>query len=113
VLVALGLVAYVASGGASITALIPTFFGLPLAILGFVGKAENRRKHAMHAAAALAVLGFLGSARGVPATMTLATGGEVARPAAAVVQTVMALVCLVFVVLAVRSFVAARRARDA
>ena len=111
-LILLGLVAFFASGQESVTALIPTFFGLPLLILGLLARArEGWRKHAMHAAAAIALLGLLGTITGIPKLLTLLGGGEVARPTAAVVQSVMALLCAIFVVLAVRSFIAARRAR--
>src|SRR5262249_3235266 len=41
-------------------ALIPTFVGGPLLLLGILGQREHLRKHAMHAAAALGLLGFLG-----------------------------------------------------
>lgn len=109
----LGLVAYLGTGRESVTALIPAFFGLPILLLGWLGRAEARRKHAMHAAAVLAVLGLAGSARGLPQAWQLIAGGDVARPLAAVIQALMALICLIFVVLAVRSFVAARRARTA
>jgi hypothetical protein len=59
------------------------------------------------------LLGLLGSFRGVPLLVAWLSGGEVARPAAAVSQTLMAVACAVFVALAVRSFVTARRARAA
>jgi uncharacterized membrane protein len=112
-LILLGLLAYLGTGRDSATALIPAFFGLPLLLLGWLGRAGSRRKHALHAAAVLAALGLAGSARGVPQAWQVLAGDEVARPMAAVVQAVMALLCLIFVVLAVRSFVAARRARSA
>jgi hypothetical protein len=112
-LILLGIGAYFGTGRESVTALIPAFFGLPLAILGCVGRVERWNKHAMHAATVIALLGLVGSARGVPQVWQLAIGGAVARPIAAVVQTLMAAVCLVFLVLAIRSFVAARRARRA
>lgn len=113
VLVVLGLASYAGTGRESVTALIPAFFGVPIVVMGFLGREESRRKHAMHVAATLSLVGFLGSVRGVPGAIRLVTGGEVARPAAALAQTAMAAVCLVFVILAVRSFVAARRARAA
>ena len=106
ILVALGVVSYLATGRESVTALIPAFFGLPILVLGWLATLVTWRRHAMHAAAGLALLGLFGSARGVPATITLLSGGTVE-------QTVMAVVCLVFLVLAVRSFVAARRSRSA
>lgn len=109
----LGLVAYLGTGRESVTALIPAFFGLPILLLGWLGRAERRRKHALHAAAVLAALGLAGSARGLPQAWQLIAGGDVARPLAVIIQALMALICLIFLVLAVRSFVAARRARTA
>ena len=111
VLVLLGVGAYFGTGGQSVTALIPAFFGVPMAILGLLARDERRLKLTMHVAAVLALVGFLGSARGIPSLITMLGGGEVARPAAAVVQTAMAALCLLFLILAVRSFVQARRSR--
>ena len=110
VLSLLGLIAYVATGMVSVTALIPTFFGIPLVILAQLGKPESRRKMTMHIAVVITLLGFLGSVSGIPKVISLMGGAEVARPQAAVVQALMALVCLVHVVMSVRSFIAARRA---
>ena len=105
----LGILAFTLSGGASWTALIPAFVGIPMILLGIFARNEKARKHLMHAAVVLALLGFLGSIPGLIALPALLTGGEVARPTAAAVQSVMAVLCLVFVILAVRSFVQARR----
>jgi hypothetical protein len=113
VLILLGLGAYFGTGGQSVTALIPAFIGLPLAVLGFVARDPRRRKAATHASVVLALLGFLGSARGVPGAIALASGQEVARPAAVVVQTAMAVLCAIFLSLAVKSFLDARRGRSA
>jgi hypothetical protein len=110
-LIALGVLGYVGSGAASVTALIPAFFGAVLAVLGWVGRHERYRKHVMHAAAAVGVVGFLGSARGLAGLMAVLSGGPVERPAAVVAQSVMAVLMAVFVGLCVKSFVDARRAR--
>ena len=48
VLIALGLGSYFGTGQASVTALIPAFFGLPLLLLGLVALKERMRKNAMH-----------------------------------------------------------------
>ena len=112
-LILLGVGGYAVSGGASITALIPAFFGRAFLALGFIARKQGRRKHAMHAAAALGLLGFLGSVRGLVGLVTLLSGGAVDRPAAVVAQSVMALLCAVFVVLCVKSFIDARRGRVA
>ncbi len=107
VLIALGVGGYFGTGRESWTALIPAGFGLPLLILGLVALQDARRKHAMHAAVVLGVLGFGGTAGGL---YTLLTGGEVDRPVAVAVKATMAVLCLVYVVLCVGSFIAARRA---
>jgi len=41
-----------------------------------------------------------------------AHGGALARPAATEEQAVMAVICLVFVAMCIRSFIAARRGRN-
>ena len=109
-LIVLGLAGYVLTGAVSLTALIPAAFGVLLVLAGVLARNERMRMHAMHAAVLIALLGFLGSVRG------LLRIGDVfhatsARPAAIVAQAIMALLTLGYVVIAVRSFIQARRAR--
>jgi len=113
ILILLGVGLYVGSGAASVTALIPSFFGIGFGICALLATTPARRKHTMHVAAVLALLGVGGSARGIPDALTLLGGGSVERPAAAWGQLTMLLLCLVFLVLAIRSFINARRARVA
>ena len=94
------------------TALIPLGFGVLLGLCGLLARKESLRRHAMHAAAAVALLGFLPSVPGLLGIPDL-LAGQAARPAAVVLRSVMAVLCLAFLVAAVRSFVAARRARTA
>jgi hypothetical protein len=94
------------------TALIPVGFGVLLGICGLVARKESLRRHAMHAAAVVALVGFLPSAPGLLGIPDL-LAGEAARPAAVVLRSVMAVLCLGFLVVAVRSFIAARKARAA
>ena len=112
-LILLGLGGWFGSGGASITALIPAAFGIVLAILGFVARNDKARKNAMHVAVIVGLLAFLGSARGLLQLPTVISGGEVARPAAVIAQSVMAIVMAIFVGLCVKSFIDARRNRAA
>jgi|SRR5688572_2596701 len=108
VLTALGLAGYLLTGGVSVTALIPAFFGIVLLVLGFLARAEAMRKHAMHAAAAVGLIGFIG------ALMSLLRAPMETRSAMAnVSQITMLLLTGVFVILCVNSFRAARRARAA
>jgi hypothetical protein len=96
------------------TALIPAYIGAALAVLGLLSFNDRRRKHTMHAAAALGALSFAATAvMGWPKLAVKLTGGELERPAAVYSQSATALVCLVFVGLCINSFVQARRRRRA
>ena len=107
-LVLTGVVGYihgVMNDKASLTAFIPAAFGLVIAILGFAANAkESLRKHLMHGAIVVALLGFL-----IPTGRLASKFSELTLSAAVVSQVVMGLLCLVFVLLCVRSFIAARR----
>jgi fluoride ion exporter CrcB/FEX len=92
-----------------ITALIPAILGLILAVLGFFAKSkENLRKHLMHAAVMVGLLGFLATVSSflkLPALFD----GTAERPLAVISQLLTAIICLVFVILCVKSFIDARR----
>ena len=107
VLIALGLIGYFASGRASVTALIPAFFGAIFLILALVARGESARKHAMHAAVALALVGLLGV---LPRLIPALTAGDVGRPAV-LSQLAMTIVLAVYVALGVKSFIDARARR--
>ena len=107
ILIVLGIASYVATGRASVTALIPAIFGAVLVICALVARNEAMRKHAMHAAVAVALIGALASlGRAVPAVMA----GDATRPAV-LSQIALAALLIVYVVLGVQSFIAARKAR--
>ncbi|MCP3903944.1 MAG: hypothetical protein GY715_09955 [Planctomycetes bacterium] len=111
VLLGLGAYGYALTGEqASMTALIPAFFGVPIAALGLAAaRWPARRAVFMHVAVLLALLGLVGSARGLTSLPSLITrSDEVARPAAVLVQSIMAVLCLAYVIVAVRSFISAR-----
>lgn len=111
-LVILGLAGYFLTGAVSLTALIPVPFGLLIAVAGLMARDERKRKHAMHAAVLVALLGFLGSIRGL-LQIGAVFAGTAARPAAVIAQALMAVLTLGYIVLAVRSFVQARKNRQA
>jgi len=91
----------------SYTSLIPAVFGILLMVLGHVAVArDNLRKHLMHAAVMIGLIGFLASLaglfrKGIPSGISAGVASQIA----------MAVVCLIFVILCVRSFIAARRDR--
>lgn len=111
-LVALGLAGYLGTGSLHPTALIPTWIGLALALFGFLAfsPSESRRKLFMHINVTIGLLGFLGGAseaiRGVLHAQS--AGLPVDHPALASKLTLAGLL-LVYVLLCVRSFIAARR----
>ena len=109
ILILLGLIAYIATGMQSITALIPSFVGIPVLVLGYLGLNEKYRKHSMHAVLALALLGLLGTVSGVPKLFSYLGGSEIVRPSAVLVQSIMAALCLVFLVFGIKSFIDARK----
>lgn len=92
-------------GRTSVTALIPAFIGIVLALLGVLaGMKESLRKHLMHAAVIVALLGFLAVAGRLVMGLSTFTGTP-----AQLSQLSTAIVCLAFTILAIRSFAAARR----
>jgi len=116
VLILLGLGGYFGSGMASPTALIPSIFGVLLAILGGIAmKGGNVRKHAMHVAAMVGLIGIIGVLpRLIPALMKQIQGSEEApAPMALASQILMFLLCAIFVGLCVRSFIQARKQQKA
>ncbi len=109
-------------------ALIPVVLGLLLMVLGVVANTAEpkRRMLAMHIAVTVALLGFLGTIPGLialpgylsgshhdSAAERLQAGLLTGHQMAAEVQSATSILCLVFVLLCVRSFIAARRARAA
>src|SRR5438105_15476586 len=100
-----------AGGHASPTALIPAILGILLLLCGALAFNPNRLKHSMHAAAALALLGLLAClGRIVP---TAIKGKFEALSVSGVSLIGMGVLCALFVGLAINSFVAARRQRQA
>ncbi len=107
--VLLGIGAYLLTGAQSWTALIPAIFGLLLAIAG--GLSLKNPKHGGHFAALVGLLGFLGTAKSLGKIPALLSGEPVERAAAVGVQAAFATLSLIFLVLCVKSFIDARRAR--
>jgi uncharacterized membrane protein len=107
----MGLYGYFGISSESITALIPTFFGIPLLVLGWIGLNEKYLKHTMHAAAMLNLLGFAGTVSGFIKFIKMLGGTETTRPAAVTVQAIMTILCLIFLIFAIKSFIDARKNR--
>jgi len=113
ILAALGVGGYLASGRASATALIPTAIGAVVLLCGALAKKESMRKHAIHAALIVAVVALLGTGRGFVGLLKWVMGTAPERPMAVVAQAVTFALSIGFIALGVRSFRAARLAREA
>jgi hypothetical protein len=113
VLLAVGLGGFIGTGAHAPTALIPAALGVLLIASGLVARNARARMHAMHAAVLVALVGALGCLPGVFRLPALLAGQPVARPVAVASQCITFVLCAAFVVVAVRSFIQARRSRAA
>ncbi len=101
-LIILGVASYFLTDRVSPTALIPCGPGILLVIFGLIGQKESLRKHMMHAAVLISLLGTLAG---------LGRGLTTLPSAAGISATLMGVLCLVHMVMSIRSFRAARLAR--
>jgi hypothetical protein len=113
VLILLGAVSFLLTGHKFPTSLIPVGFGILLIIFGRLAESPEtrRRKLFMHIAVTVGLLGFLGTATSLIDAVQLFKGKLFPYPAAVEEKAAMAALMLIFVILCVRSFVAARRVR--
>jgi len=112
ILIILGLYSYFGISGESITALIPTFLGIPVLVLGWMAINEKYLKHAMHGAAVLMLLGFAGTVGGLIKFFRMLGGELFERPSAITIQAIMAVLCLIFLIFAIKSFIDARKKKS-
>ena len=111
-LIVIGVVGYFATGQASVTALIPAFLGFFAEICGVIARNEKYLKHAMHGAVLVGLIATLGTLRVLPQLPSL-FDGSAERPAAILSQGLTLGLSVLFVALCVRSFIEARKAREA
>jgi hypothetical protein len=113
-MVALGFVGFLGTGSQHPTALIPAWFGLALAVFGFlaISPSESRRKLFMHINVTIGLLGFLGGAiEAVRGYVHAKSAGLEPDQIALASKTTMGALMFIYVILCVRSFVSARLAR--
>jgi hypothetical protein len=109
-LILLGMWGYISSGSQHPTALIPVDFGVVLVVAGILAITDAKRRMVwMHIAVTAGLVGFLAAGWRVIVEFESANGGPLAHPVAVGYQIAMTVICLVFVGLCVRSFIAARR----
>ncbi|MDE0890406.1 MAG: hypothetical protein OSA40_13240 [Phycisphaerales bacterium] len=108
-LIGLGLIAYFLfadAGNRSVTALIPAFAGVPILLCGLIGLHKCARKIAMHVAMVFALVGFIAPLRRLIPT-SIKNGFEFDSKSGTMIA--MSALCLILLILGIRSFIAARR----
>jgi hypothetical protein len=113
-LVALGLIGYIGTGSQYVTALIPVWFGLALGVFGWlsISPSEGRRKLFAHINVTIGLVGLIGGAvEAVRGYLSAKAKGLVPDQIALASKITMTALLLIYVILCVRSFIAARAAR--
>lgn len=90
-----GVVAYIVTDFASITALLPTVFGIIVGAIGLLGRTNIDESHAVYGIGLLAVLGIVGSLRAVPDKIALLSGEAVDSVVATLSQAILILVSII------------------
>ena len=111
-LIALGLVGYFGTGAQHMTALIPAWFGVALGFGGLlaISPSESRRKLFMHINVTLGLIGFIGGAiEAIRGYVHAKSAGLQPDEIALASKLTMTGLLLIYVILCVRSFIAARR----
>jgi membrane-bound ClpP family serine protease len=112
-LILIGVTGFVVTGSTHPTALIPAAAGVLFIIFGTLANSENSKKRMlwMHIAVTVALLLFLGLIRADIDVIRLSRGVSFPHPVAVLEKSATSLLCLLYVLLCVRSFIAARRLR--
>ncbi len=112
-LVIIGVSGFVVTGSAHPTALIPAAAGVLFIIFGVLASTENSKKRMlwMHISVTIALLLFLGLIPADIDVIRLSRGVSFPHPIAILEKSATSLLCLLYVLLCVRSFIAARRQR--
>jgi hypothetical protein len=112
-LIVLGGASFVLTGQKFPTSLIPVAFGILLVIFGGLAHTPDSRRRMlfMHIAVTVGLLGFLATAPALFSAFQLFKGKLFPYPAAIEEKAAMSGLMLIYVLLCVRSFIAARRTR--
>ena len=113
VLIVLGGASYVLTGLKYPTSLIPVAFGILLATFGGLAETPDSRRRMlfMHMAVTVGLVGFLFTVSGLFSAVQLIRGKLLLNHAAIEEKAAMSGLMLIYVLLCVRSFIAARRTR--
>ena len=110
-LVLVGVAGFVVTGCQHPTALIPSYLGVVLIVCGALGlkASEKARKHIMHVAVLVALLGMIFTSRGLQNLPDLFKG-TAEKPEAVLSKSATFILCGIYFILCIKSFVDVRRA---
>ena len=107
ILILSGIISYLISDTGSLTALIPSFFGIPLLIMGFLSnRNEANKHHYMHAAMVFALVSVLGG-------MRIFSIWSDASDLTLLSHVILIIVGIIFMVAGILSFRHTRKSREA
>ena len=110
ILILSGIISYLISDTGSLTALIPSFFGFPLLIMGFLSnRNEANKHHYMHAAMVFALVSVLGGMR-IFSHVTITIN---ASNLTLLSHVILIIVGTIFMVAGILSFRHTRKSREA
>ena len=109
-LMVLAVIGFVSTGSTHPTALIPAALGLLFILFGVMANTPDSKKRMlwMHISVTIALLTFLGTLMADFDSLRLSRGVDIPHPAAVLEKAAMSLLCLIYVLFCVRSFVNAR-----
>jgi len=109
-LILLAVISFVGTGSTHPTALIPGGLGLLFILFGVMANTPDSKKRMlwMHVSVTIALLAFLGTIPADIDSFRLSRGVEFPHPAAILEKAAMSLLCLIYVLFCIRSFINAR-----
>ena len=110
-LILVGVAGFISTGHTHPTALIPSGFGLLFILFGSLASTDDAKKRMlwMHIAVTVGLIGFLSTIVSDFDVIRMSRGTVFPHPIAVLEKSAMSLLCLLYVALCVRSFIAARR----
>ena len=112
-LILLGFLGYVSAGTDPFIPLVPAMFGFLISIFGWFGLTDDPKKRMifMHVAVTIGLIGFLVTVWSIVEYVQMLRGHQFPHPVVVQEWAATSVVLLFFVLISVRSFVAARRSR--
>ena len=109
----IGIGGYFASGKASVTALIPSFFGIVFFILSLIAvKKPKLNKHMLHGIMLLVLVSLGGTFKGFGKMISWMGGQEIERLLAVQIQGTFFILNAILLVLGIISFIQARKDKE-